>query len=104
MKHQLFTIALLGLFALPLSAQAESSLPNQSSEWAGIRQIMNIMGKGTLSPADQNAMLEILNAKEGIEKNAADMSKPTAPSSFPATPIKPVPARKLPPHRSPSTF
>jgi hypothetical protein len=98
MKQQLSVIALLIGFALPLGALAESSLPNQSGEWASVKQIMTIMGKGSLSPADQNSMLEILNAKDAVE-----LSKPVS-SSFPATPIKPSAVKRLPPRRSPSTF
>lgn len=99
MKQQMFAMALLTVLALPLSARAESGLPNQSSEWAGVKQIMRIMGKGTLSPADQSAMLEILNTKDAVEA-----VKPVTPGSFPVTPVQPGTARKLPPHRSPSTF
>jgi len=100
MKKQFSLMALLVLLTLPLAAMADPVMPqSQANEWAGIKQILSNMGKGTISPADQQSVLDILNTKGTLED-----VKTTAPSTFPATPVSPESVKKQPPRRSPSAF
>lgn len=87
------TIALMGMTSV---AHADTT----SNEWAGIRKVLSVMGKGTLSPADQKSMLDILDTKNALEPGTSTSS----PVAYPATPISPDVVKKQPPHRSPSAF
>lgn len=105
MKNAFFRMALTAILALmtyPISlAHADSSLPNQSTEWAGIKNIMSVMGQGTLNAADQKSLLDILDVKSAVEEGKA-----LAPAASPVTPVHPASgaAQKLPPRHRPSAF
>jgi len=105
MKYAYSALALIAVIALniyPMGfAHADSSLPNQASEWAGIKNIMSVMGQGTLNANDQKSLLDILDVKSAVEEG-----RPLPLSTSPATPVTPASEviQKLPPRRRPSAF
>jgi hypothetical protein len=87
------------LLLVTTNVQAETELPSPSPEWSGIKNILSVMGQGTLSAADQKSILDILDTKSQVEE-----AKVTAPVSLPPKAYRPVANKKQPPHRNPSAF
>ncbi|HWU42471.1 MAG TPA: hypothetical protein VN132_03500 [Bdellovibrio sp.] len=98
-KLAVVTLAMVAVIAQPLYAQATSHPYSQTTEWKGITNVLSVMGKGRLTPADKTSLFEILDTKSEVEE-----SKPNLPSAYPATPILPTTTQKLPPHRTPRSF
>jgi len=98
-------MALLGAMVLsicPMSlAHADSSLPTQSAEWAGIKNIMSVMGQGTLNTSDQKSLLDILDIKSAVEEG-----RPLPQTNSTLAPVAPASegSKKLPPRYRPSAF
>ena len=103
MKYASFILALLAIIPLTIYptgiAHADSNLSTRTTEWAGIKNIMSVMGQGTYNANDQKSLLDILDAKSAVEEGNLVPSS----TNQKAEPVS-APSKTLPPRHRPSAF